>query len=96
MIDGKFVGAPDRAPSYPFNTWENINCRSDQNYTYYIPLKSEYINKPIEVYIMGFDRDNLDLEPEVWISANPIPYEKVNLVLYKKIDQENSNFTQKN
>jgi len=96
MIDGKFVGAPDRAPSYPSNTWENINCRSDQNYTYYIPLKSEYINKPIEVYIMGFDRDNLDLEPEVWISANPIPYEKVNLVLYKKIDQENSNFIQKN
>lgn len=83
-IGGELIGAPDRATSYPSNTWEYVNARSDKNYTYYIPLKKEYLNKEIEVFVMGFDEENLDLVPEVWISAYPFPYEKVILELVRK------------
>ena len=33
-IDGKLIGAPDRAPSLLCNPWESYNSRRDQNYTY--------------------------------------------------------------
>jgi len=83
-IGGKLVGAPDRATSYPSNTWEYINARSDKNYTYYIPLTKEYLNQDIEVFVMGFNEEYLDLDPEVWISAYPFPYEKATLELVRK------------
>jgi len=83
-IDGKAVGAPDRAPSMYSNPWEYFNSRRDQNYTYYIPVNEEYIGKTIEVYVFGYDKDNLDLEPELWITAYPYPWEKKKLVLERK------------
>ena len=52
-IDGKLVGAPDRAVSFPSNTWEYVNARRDKNYTYYIPLKKEYVNKEIEIFVLS-------------------------------------------
>jgi hypothetical protein len=33
---------------------------------------------------MGFDEENLDLNPEVWISTYPFPYKKVKLELVRK------------
>lgn len=68
-INGKLRGAPDRAPSYPSNTWEYVYKRKDSNYTYYIPLSSVDINKEIEVYVMAYDKENINLKPEVWISS---------------------------
>lgn len=83
-VDGELVGAPDRAPSFLSNPWEYFNYRRDKNYTYYIPVKEEYKGKTIEVYVFGYDKDNLDLEPELWITAYPYPWEKINLVLENK------------
>lgn len=83
-VDGKLRGAPDRAQSYPSNTWEYVNSRTDKNYTYYIPVSQQDAGKTIEVYVLGFDKDRLDFEPEVYITANPVPYEKLKLILHKE------------
>ena len=82
-IDGKYVGAPDRAPSYPSNTWENVNIKQDNNYTYYIPLDKSYLNKKIEVYVLGYNKDLTDLQPKAWIwSKNPL--KTIRLKVYRK------------
>ncbi len=83
-VDGKWVGAPDRAPSHLSNPWEGFNTNKDENYTYYIPLKEEYVGKDIEVFVLGYDKENLNFNPELWISAYPYPWKKVNLVLERK------------
>ncbi|MBA7587203.1 hypothetical protein ES708_29221 [subsurface metagenome] len=83
-IDGELIGAPDRAPSHLCNPWESFNARRDKNYTYYIPVKEEYKGKKIELFVFGYDKENLDFNPELWISAYPQPWEKIKLVLNKK------------
>jgi hypothetical protein len=82
-IEGDLVGAPDRAVSYPSNTWEYVNARRDENYTYYIPVDSEDVGKQIEVFVMGYDKENLQFSPEVWISSYPVPYRTLTLELIK-------------
>ncbi len=82
-IDGELVGAPDRAVSYTSNTWEYVNAKRDHDYTYYIPLKKSYINKKIEIVVLGYDEENTDISPEVWISSMN-PKEKVRLTLFRK------------
>jgi hypothetical protein len=79
-INGEYVGAPDRAVSYPSNTWEHVNAKLDQNYTYYIPLKESYLNKEIEIYIMAYDQENLNIEPQAWIWSMA-PEKKIRLTL---------------
>ncbi|WP_156032891.1 hypothetical protein [Prevotella sp. 10(H)] len=80
-IDGKLVGSPSRAVSYPSNPWEYINARSGSNYTYYFPLTTDMAGKKIEVYVMGYEKDKLSFQPEVWISTYPSPFkEKVLLI----------------
>lgn len=82
-IDGKYVGAPDRAVSYPSNTWEYINAKRDKNYTYYIPMKAEYVDKKIEIFVLGYNDEHQDIKPEVWISSFDAT-EKMQLTLTKK------------
>lgn len=82
-IDGKYIGAPDRAVSFPSNTWEYINARRDKNYTYYIPMKEKYIGKDIEIVVLGYDEEHQDIKPEVWISSFDAA-EKMSLTLSRK------------
>jgi hypothetical protein len=42
-VDGKYVGSPSRAISFPSNTWEYPNSATDSNYTYYFPLDANMI-----------------------------------------------------
>jgi hypothetical protein len=39
------------------------------------------IGKPIEVYVLGMNRDARELKSEVWLTAYPIPYFEKELVL---------------
>ncbi len=80
-VDGELVGAPDRASSFPSNTWEYVVTERDANYTYYIPLKKEYGGKPIEVYVMAYDENNLGFKPEVWISSKTGGLKKIRIEL---------------
>ena len=80
-VDGKLVGAPDRAVSYPCNEWECSVARSSSNYTYYFPIDESMKNKKIEVFVMAYDKENLNINPEVWISAYPIPFERKHITI---------------
>lgn len=80
-IDGKLVGAPDRASSYPSNTWEYVNAERDANYTYYIQLDATQVGKKIEVFVMAYDEENTALKPEIWISAVGYAKEKIRIEL---------------
>jgi len=82
MIDGEYYGCPDRAVSYPSNTWEYVNKKRDANYTYYLPLTEEMSKKDIKIFVMGYDKDNLDFKPE-WYVTSSDPYERSTLTLIK-------------
>ncbi len=72
-VDGKSVGAPLRAPSFPVNPFENGVGKTDQNYSYFIPVTPDMVGKPCEVVVLGLDAKHLDFKPDVWITAYPIP-----------------------
>ncbi len=83
-IGEQYIGANDRASSFPANNWEFMTSRRDNNYTYYIPLDKSMIGKEIDVFVMGYDKDNLNFNPELWITAYPHPWEKIKLTLDRK------------
>ncbi|MBU3024181.1 hypothetical protein [Zobellia galactanivorans] len=83
-IGENYIGANDRASSFPSNTWEFLNSRRDTNYTYYIPLDKNMVGKEIDVFVMGYDKANLSFDPELWITAYPHPWKKIKLILNKK------------
>ncbi|MHC4157519.1 MAG: discoidin domain-containing protein [Planctomycetota bacterium] len=80
-IDGKFVGVPDRSLSYPSNVWEYCNAESNSDYTYYVPLTKEMLNKKIDVVVLMLKGGSNDVKPEVWITAYPIPFQSMELIL---------------
>jgi hypothetical protein len=80
-IDGQYVGAPDRAPSFNSNVWEFYDgSKKDKNYTYYLPLTQDMKGKKIEAYILGFNQD-ISITPSIWLTAYPIPFESKMLEL---------------
>jgi hypothetical protein len=80
-VGDKYVGAPRRAVSYQVNPWEYPVYSSDSHYTYYIPITKDMVNKPLELVVLAFDKDNLDFIPSAWLTANPIPMVKKQLEL---------------
>ncbi|MBV6644560.1 MAG: hypothetical protein KI790_03880 [Cyclobacteriaceae bacterium] len=83
-MNGKYLGSPDRSPSFRSNTWEYKVIETDKNYTYYFPLSANMVDKRIEAYVLAFFEEHLDLDPQVWISSYPHSFKKVKLVLSKK------------
>lgn len=51
--DGKYIGAPDKAPSFPANQFEHFIARTQANNTFYFPIKPEYEGMDIKVHVMG-------------------------------------------
>jgi hypothetical protein len=80
-VDGKPVGCPTRAPSYLVNQWEYPVRPPRQNATYYVPVTKDMIGKSIDAVLLGFDGVGDNVEPVVWLTANPIPHESVELIL---------------
>jgi len=83
-VNDQIIGCPDRAPSFPSNTWEYVNARRDKNYTYYVPITKEMIGQPIDVFVLAYDEEKLDLSPTVWQTAYPTPHENIELELVRK------------
>ena len=48
-INGKIIAFPGRAPDYPANAFESPVYPAVGNYTFYLPVKSEWIGKQIEI-----------------------------------------------
>jgi hypothetical protein len=80
-VAGRPVGCPQRAPSYPGNVWEYPVSRAEGFSTYYVPVTEDLIRRPIDAVVLGLIGCNEQLTPEVWITAYPIPYESVELIL---------------
>lgn len=88
-IEGKYFGAPDRSLSYPSNVWEYCNAESDSNYTYYVPVMKEMLNKKIDVVVLILKGGSNDVKPEVWITAYPVPFQSMELILSQTNDLQN-------
>ncbi len=81
-VNGKLVGAPDRSLSYRSNSWEYPVPLVESNYTYYFPLTEDMKGSTIDAVVMVMKDGIAKFNPEVWITAYPIPYEKKELILY--------------
>ena len=82
-IDNIPVGAPDRAVSYPSNTWEYYNVIKDSNYTYYFPLSEDLVGKKIDVVVLVMNDGTNNFQPEVYLTAHPIPFVTKELILFE-------------
>lgn len=80
-VDGKYIGCPDRAPSFNANTWEYRVQPVNKNYTFYVPLTPDMKGKNIEAFVLGLNDSNL--KPEVYLSTYPIPFKQKQLTLHK-------------
>jgi hypothetical protein len=80
-VDGVPVGATDRSISFPANPWENPPRQRSSNYTYYIPLTEDMQGAKLDAVVLGM-RNGMDkFQPEVWITAYPVPYAEVSMTL---------------
>ncbi|MEW6742492.1 MAG: discoidin domain-containing protein [Planctomycetota bacterium] len=82
-VEERLLGAPDRAVSYPSNTWEYKNVDAESNTTYYVPLEREMAGKELEVVALLMEGGQREVEPVVYVTAYPPPYEAVELLLYE-------------
>jgi hypothetical protein len=80
-VDGQPVGAPTRAPSFPFNPWEAGGPHPDSNMTYFIPVTPGMATKPFDVVVLTLAGGVNQYKPQVWITAYPTPYVAKELVL---------------
>ena len=80
-VNGNYVGAPDRAVSYPCNIWENFVRKRDRNYTYYIPVTKQMVGKQMEIFVLASQQCSDDVDCEVWITTAKIPFVSRELVL---------------
>lgn len=80
-VDGEPVGAPDRAVSYPSNSWEYPPQKTASDYTYYVPLEPGMAGAEIDAVVLGMRGGASDFEPEVWLTAYPRPFRERTLTL---------------
>jgi hypothetical protein len=73
-VGDRLIGSPERAVSYPSNTWEYPVRTRETGYTYYIPLDDSMLNQDIEVFLLGMKDGGQDLNPTVWITARDLPF----------------------
>lgn len=79
--DGRYIGSPDRATSFPCNPWEGSSCKRDSNYTYYFPITPEMVGQDLEVVVLGTAASEDSLRPEVWQTAHAAPFVEKLLIL---------------
>ena len=82
-VDGRPVGAPDRAVSFPSNTWEYFNVESESGYTYYFPLDPSAEGKTVDVVVLVLENGTNGFRPEAWLTSASDPRARRELVLYE-------------
>ncbi len=76
-----YVGAPRRAPSFLSDFWECPVRQVDRGYAYFIPVTPDLVKSPLQAVVLGLDPAHLDLRPELWITAHPVPLVSRELIL---------------
>ncbi|MBE7499539.1 MAG: hypothetical protein HS113_04375 [Verrucomicrobiales bacterium] len=80
-MDGQWIGAPQRAVSYPAVVFEYPPRSPSSNFTYFFPVTQEMHGRNIEVVVLGLEGCDPALKPEVWTTTYPHPYESLEMVL---------------
>ncbi|MGJ8657030.1 MAG: discoidin domain-containing protein [Akkermansiaceae bacterium] len=80
-VDGKWVGAPQRAPSFPCVAWEYPVGPHDKNNTYFFPVTDDMRGKKIEVVVLSLTGGGTDLKPHAWVTTHQAPHESLTLTL---------------
>jgi hypothetical protein len=80
-VNGEPIGAPNRAVSFPANTWEYPARKRSANYTYYVPLTEDMKGAKIDAVVLGMKNGSDNFKPEVWITAYPAPLSEQILIL---------------
>ena len=86
-MNGRWIGAPQRAKGYPANPWETGNGRPDGNLSYFFPVTADMVGKTIDAVVMQFDSQGNSKIPlgefksEVWITTYSVPYVAQQIVL---------------
>lgn len=80
-LNGELKGAPDRGPSYQSNIWEIPVKKSEENYTYYIPVTPDMYNQELEIVTLLLEGGTSAFKPSVWLTTYPVPYVEKELVL---------------
>jgi hypothetical protein len=73
-VGDRLIGAPDRAASYPSNTWEYPVRARKAGYTYFFPLDDSMVGKDIEVVLLGMKSGGDKLKSSVWLTARDLPF----------------------
>ncbi len=73
-VGDRLIGAPDRAASYPSNTWEYPARQQKTGYTYFFPLDDSLVGQQIEVVLLGMKGGGEKLQPAVWLTARDLPF----------------------
>jgi hypothetical protein len=82
MGDG-WIGASQRAPSFPAVVWEAGPRQLPSNNTYFFPITDAMRGKKADVVILGLPGGKTEIQPEVWTSAHAAPTVSLTLVLEK-------------
>ncbi|MBK1832205.1 discoidin domain-containing protein [Verrucomicrobiaceae bacterium R5-34] len=82
-VDGQWVGAPQRAPSFPCVAWEYPVGRHNKNNTYFFPVTDDLRGKKVEVVVLSLTGGGTDLKPHAWVTTHQAPREAVILRLEK-------------
>lgn len=68
-IEGRELGCPERASSYPAMAWECGVCDSDRGYTYYLPVTKEMTDRVVNVYLLEFSEKATECAPSVYLCS---------------------------
>ena len=80
-MDGQWIGAPQRAVSYPAVAFEYPPASPSSNFTYFFPITPQMHGRSIEVVVLGLAGCAPALRPEVWTTTYPHPYESLEMIL---------------
>ena len=82
-VDGKWIGASQRAPSFPCVAWEYPVGSQESNDTCYFPVTDEMRGRKVEIVVLGLAGGKTEIKPQAWITADSAPFESVTLRLEK-------------
>ncbi|EMI43744.1 hypothetical protein RRSWK_03769 [Rhodopirellula sp. SWK7] len=80
-VDGKWIGASQRAPSFPCVAWEYPGRSQASNDTHYFPITDDMRGKKIDVVVLGLAGGSAEITPHVWMTSYQAPNESISLRL---------------
>ena len=80
-VGDQWIGASQRAPSFPCVAWEYGPSERSRNNTYFFPVTENMGGKRIDIVVLGLRGCKTEINAHAWITAYPVPYELMELRL---------------